>query len=259
MMCHRIGFSPMSTSGFGMFSVTSRRRVPIPPHRITTGISETGSGVSGISPLQEATAAQTLLAAPALPGRATSFAVCTLAAMAPDGQLRVAAFPAGRPGMSNPYAALFAGALRAQGAIVNDVPFAALFRTRYDVVHVHWPEWVLDARSSRRALVMLAALAWARRRGTRVVWTVHNLGHHEQTSRRAWAWNRFARMVDAFFSLTERGVDAARDAFPQLRDTPAFVVPHGHYRDAYPNTVTRDEARAHLGISPDARVALFFG
>src|SRR3954471_15919333 len=43
MMCQRIGCSPMSTSGLGMLSVTLRSRVPMPPHRITTGISETGT------------------------------------------------------------------------------------------------------------------------------------------------------------------------------------------------------------------------
>jgi len=36
MMCHKIGFPPISTSGLGRNSVSSRRRVPIPPHRITT-------------------------------------------------------------------------------------------------------------------------------------------------------------------------------------------------------------------------------
>ena len=36
MMCQRIGFPPISTSGLGRNSVSSRSRVPIPPHRITT-------------------------------------------------------------------------------------------------------------------------------------------------------------------------------------------------------------------------------
>src|SRR5580693_1027787 len=39
MMCHRIGRPPTSTIGFGRNSVSSRRRVPNPPHRTTTFIS----------------------------------------------------------------------------------------------------------------------------------------------------------------------------------------------------------------------------
>lgn len=39
MICHRIGCSPIGTMGLGRTSVTSRRRVPLPPQRIITGIS----------------------------------------------------------------------------------------------------------------------------------------------------------------------------------------------------------------------------
>src|ERR1700687_5547025 len=36
MMCQRIGRVPIGTNGFGMNSVCSRSRVPMPPHRMTT-------------------------------------------------------------------------------------------------------------------------------------------------------------------------------------------------------------------------------
>src|SRR5687767_9711842 len=39
-MCQRIGMSPTWTSGLGLNSVSSRRRVPVPPQRMTTGIEE---------------------------------------------------------------------------------------------------------------------------------------------------------------------------------------------------------------------------
>src|SRR6266849_2036188 len=38
MMCHSTGFVPILTIGLGLNSVSSRRRVPKPPHRITTFI-----------------------------------------------------------------------------------------------------------------------------------------------------------------------------------------------------------------------------
>src|SRR6185369_373068 len=40
MMCHRIGRPPISTIGFGRTSVSSARRVPRPPARITHFIEE---------------------------------------------------------------------------------------------------------------------------------------------------------------------------------------------------------------------------
>src|SRR5215208_3317793 len=36
MICHKIGRPPISTIGFGFTSVSSERRVPSPPARITT-------------------------------------------------------------------------------------------------------------------------------------------------------------------------------------------------------------------------------
>src|SRR6267378_1562469 len=43
MMCTRIGISPTLTSGFGMNWVSSCRRVPVPPQRMTTGTSANSS------------------------------------------------------------------------------------------------------------------------------------------------------------------------------------------------------------------------
>src|SRR5579863_2920615 len=38
MMCHKMGRPPISTMGFGRNSVSSRKRVPNPPHKMTTFI-----------------------------------------------------------------------------------------------------------------------------------------------------------------------------------------------------------------------------
>src|SRR5438874_2031860 len=40
MMCQRMGFPPISTMGFGLTAVSSVRRVPTPPARITAFIDE---------------------------------------------------------------------------------------------------------------------------------------------------------------------------------------------------------------------------
>src|SRR6267142_490732 len=40
MMCHRIGRVPIGTMGLGLSSVSSRMRVPRPPQRTKTGMSE---------------------------------------------------------------------------------------------------------------------------------------------------------------------------------------------------------------------------
>jgi hypothetical protein len=40
MMCHKMGRFPIGTIGLGRSSVSSRMRVPSPPHNTKTGMSE---------------------------------------------------------------------------------------------------------------------------------------------------------------------------------------------------------------------------
>jgi len=170
--------------------------------------------------------------------------------------LRIAAWPAGSDRLANPYSWLFSNALRAQGCRVDELDRKRLLTDRYDIVHVHWPEWVLASGSIGQVTRLLAAFRIARVRGAKLFWTVHNLESHERPRSRLRAlWARdFLRQVDGVFSLTRSGVPAIHERFKGLDNTPTFVIPHGHYRGAYPDTVTKAEARAALGIKPDARV-----
>jgi glycosyltransferase involved in cell wall biosynthesis len=51
----------------------------------------------------------------------------------------------------------------------------------------------------------------------------------------------------------------AFQAYPVLAKKPAAIIPHGHYRAAYPQEIDRQEARTILGLSSDDRVGLYFG
>src|SRR3546814_2694112 len=53
--------------------------------------------------------------------------------------------------------------------------------------------------------------------------------------------------------------DPLLERSPALAGKPCHIVPHPHSRGAYPNSVTKADARADLGLEPDARVVLFIG
>ncbi|HET9986741.1 MAG TPA: glycosyltransferase [Longimicrobiales bacterium] len=179
--------------------------------------------------------------------------------------LRVLAWPAFKNRRRNPYNALLYEHLAALGVEVAEYSAGRLLTGRFDVWHLHWPDSHLRERRRPLARLRLHALLRlmdvARLRGTRVVWTVHNLRSHEarHPALERWFWPEFTRRLDAFVSLSETGRGAARLAFPALADKPGFVVPHGHYREVYPNAVAREEARRRLGIDSGARVVAFIG
>lgn len=185
----------------------------------------------------------------------------------PEASLRVLGWPAYRNRPYNPYNWLLFTHLTAHDPRITVAEFRPrqLVQARWDVWHMHWPEKFL--RIARRAEMLakvgtLAALIrLAKRQGTRLVWTVHNLASHERLYPRVEEWLRswVVDQIDGVIALSESSAEAARQRFPRLRHLPLAVIPHGHYIDVYPNRVDRSAARAVLRLAPEHRVLLFVG
>jgi len=178
--------------------------------------------------------------------------------------LRILARPAFANAALNPYNATIYKGLDAHGVRVAEYnPLRALLFGA-DAVHVHWPESTFNHRlidAIPTTETLLFVLRTLRRRGTRVMWTVHNLRAHERRypTREANFWRRYIDLVDGFITLQSGALDAIYQRFPPLRRRPHWVVPHPHYRGRYADTLSRDQARAQLGIAKDAKVITFFG
>ena len=103
---------------------------------------------------------------------------------------------------------------------------AALF-ARYDLFHVHWPEYLLRDPSRLRALFkrfgVCALLLRLWMAGTPVVRTLHNLRPHEDGG---WMERQLLRGLDRLTTRRIR-INAADDDDGAAADT----ILHGHYRD----------------------------
>jgi len=155
-------------------------------------------------------------------------------------------------------------ALQAKGIEITEYhPHRAAF-SRWDIVHIHWPESVFD-HTLLEAIPTTESLLWAtaraQKKGAKLLWTVHNLRAHEykHTHHEEHFWRRFLRQLDGIVALTATGLEAAQQRFPELRDVASWVVPHPHYRGQYADTLSRAEARARLGLHATAKVLLVFG
>lgn len=165
----------------------------------------------------------------------------------------------------NPYPWLLYTHIAALGVDVDEFSPYRLLGNKYAIWHRHWPEWHLSDTNPMKALAkaqsLLLLMDYARSRGVKTVWTVHNFSTHEQLypNMEAWFWKAFMRRLDGYISLSKTGMGVAQERFPKLRNLPGFVIPHGHYRLEYPNHISPHEARTSLGIPPNAKVLLFFG
>ena len=176
-------------------------------------------------------------------------------------------------GFKNPYPGLLAGALGKLGVRVRFVEgegsrFRQLGlppeREPYDVLHLHFPSSYILGRtpinSFLRGASLVAELKRRQARGIRVVWTVHNLVNDNLRHRRIerfWT-RRVAELADHLIVHS----DYARQEVVRVFGVAVHkvsVVPHGHYADCYPRSLSRSEAREKLGIPQDNLVFLFFG
>lgn len=179
------------------------------------------------------------------------------------------ALPAYRRRCANPFQGLLYDALAAQGMEIADWTFLEAFRRcfwrRVDLWHLHHPDTVVFPRKSWQSagetLVFRILLALAKVRGIRILWTVHDLDSSDSLHPRieAWFWCYFIPRVDGCIYLSAQGRALAETRFPGLRGCPSWIVPHGHFRDAYPSGLSRAEARERLDLPQDAAVLLSFG
>jgi beta-1,4-mannosyltransferase len=178
--------------------------------------------------------------------------------------MRVLAWP-GFAHSQQPYIVQLYRHLEALGTEVTEFsPFVTLKET-FDVWHMHWPEnRLIDPNplwAGAQASRLLAEMHAAKLRGTKIVWTAHNLKQHEgrHPHLEPHFWRHFTRMLDGWIALSPDGHALAEAKFPALRGKPSFIVPLGHYRGYYRDTVSRTEARRVLGVSETARVVAFAG
>ena len=178
--------------------------------------------------------------------------------------MRVLAWP-GLGYAQQPYITQLYTHLGRLGADVTGFTPFVTAKERFDVWHMHWPENRLIDPSPVWAAVqsarLLAEMQAARLRGTKIVWTAHNLKQHEgrHPHLEPLFWNRFVRLLDGWTALSPAGKRLAEAKFPHLKRVPSFVIPHGHYRGSYPDDLSRAEARAVLGLAETTRVAAFVG
>jgi glycosyltransferase involved in cell wall biosynthesis len=148
---------------------------------------------------------------------------------------------------------------------VRDFTPARALRGGYDILHVHWPEkpLMVSGRLAKAsgAIAGRAVLAAARLHGASIVWTTHNARPHEARDTRLerWYWSGVLRRVSAVIHPSAASQAAIEARYPALAALPAGVVPIGHFRGTYPDHVSREEARAGFGITPETAVIAFLG
>jgi glycosyltransferase involved in cell wall biosynthesis len=179
----------------------------------------------------------------------------------------------------NPYQELLHGRLRTRGVDVrylegptrsHTVNLAlgplvlAWWRLRgYRLVHLHWVygfslPWARTPRWAPRCMQRwFGVWLWAGSiLGLRLVWTAHNVLPHDPVFADDRAGRR--RLVDHCDAVIAHSPETAAE-LRQYGANNVAVIPQGGYRDLYPQTLERAEARDRLGLRGEDFVVAFVG
>jgi glycosyltransferase involved in cell wall biosynthesis len=173
----------------------------------------------------------------------------------------------GRAGGNADVELLYA-AMRSSGEVVAE-PYStrALLRGGWDIVHLSWPEWAIrrdlgPAVAAADAARVLAQLRLAKARGTRIVWSAHNIRPHESHNYGvvdAFV-KAFSLLADQVICTSQALLDEFLREYPGIRTADCRVIPQGHYRGVYPDDgLTMKQARDALDLPQDATILLSLG
>lgn len=189
----------------------------------------------------------------------------------PKNKIKIACLPVA--GMENPYQYLMIKGLNQNPKLnafngVND-RFLGILRTalKYKPEYIHF-DWIASYYTRRYnwltyldiPLFFLQVFFSKYILKIKIIWTLHNLYPHTNYQRKLHirVQRRFAKYVSAIRIFSEQSLPAAMDILNMQADK-FQICAEGSYIDYYPNTISKEDARAHLKIAPDKKVFLFFG
>ncbi|NJR59650.1 MAG: glycosyltransferase family 4 protein [Cyanobacteria bacterium CRU_2_1] len=134
-----------------------------------------------------------------------------------------------------------------------------------DVIHLHWVQKFCPLAHKKTPQAFLSTLKYLvgfiflKLQGYKFVWTVHNTFSHDPklpSIEYGFRWI-LSRICNDIIVMSEYG----KQEFIQMfgRSQHIHIIPHGNYIGAYPNRISRSEARQKLGIAPDQKVFLHLG
>jgi beta-1,4-mannosyltransferase len=135
---------------------------------------------------------------------------------------------------SNRFTNLFSQAVQDAGWEVREFEWrpSAVFGPK--VILLHWPDELFTASNAlgnMKAAFKLAMFQAAKHIcGVRLVWVVHETNPHDRGRKARWVTKAFLDSLDGAIFLSQASKTASEADLPELKNIPALITRHGHYR-----------------------------
>lgn len=184
--------------------------------------------------------------------------------------MRILASPAFSNKKVNPYNALLYSSIKAidsasAKSFVQEYSHKKAIFEHFDIVHFHWPDGYINQKNIlkalQRSLLLSFILMVVKLKGSKVVWTVHNVvphdAFHPDYSAAFMRW--FAKKCDGLIFMSEESKATFFSTYTCKENVHHAIIPHGHYRSSYPAAIAQASAKSQLGLPDEKKVLLFFG
>ncbi|GGY74408.1 peptidase M14 [Cellvibrio zantedeschiae] len=184
--------------------------------------------------------------------------------------MRILASPAFANKKVNPYNALLYSNMKAftrahTKNLVHEYSHKKAILEKFDIVHFHWPDGYINQKNIfkalQRSILLSFILMIVKLKGSKIVWTVHNVAPHDafhpRYSQAFMRW--FARQCDGLIFMSEESKATFFSLYNCKENIHYAIIPHGHYRNSYPDPIDQAAAKNHLGLPQNKQVLLFFG
>ncbi|EKU97440.1 glycosyltransferase [Leptolyngbya sp. PCC 7375] len=131
------------------------------------------------------------------------------------------------------------------------------------LLHIHWLHEFYSANSLigtiKPLIKFILGLIIVKLQGIKIIWTAHNIRHHEQK------YPLIDRICTLSVVLVANAIIVHSEAAKKelIKDLPfdiahkAYVIPHANYIEQYQNSISHSEARKQLDI-PDSKIVFLF-
>jgi glycosyltransferase involved in cell wall biosynthesis len=98
--------------------------------------------------------------------------------------------------------------------------------------------------------------------GARIIWTVHNLEPHDAIKKKEYQiiMDYLHSVLDGWISQSDPATKLILNKYPNLSNISHSKIPHGHFRNAFPQTSkTKKESLFQLGLPEHSTILLSLG
>ncbi len=140
-----------------------------------------------------------------------------------------------------------------------------LTKWKPDIIHLHWHHSSLVTlskfKSIVKSIIFLFQIFLLKLLGIKLVWTIHNLTHHENKHKQIELFFcRFiANLADAIITHCENAKAEVVTVFKIKQKNKIYVIPHGNYISFYENKISKEKAKKQLMVSQHVFNFLFLG